>query len=144
VSVGIRWSRAVHRASFFQAVPDPIESCRYTYVNATLTVNCQAGFHQGDDEFFCYMHKRQENGSFSEHARLKGAFTFGHVTTVEDHRSISYVGNCAFILPDLQPERHHDFRVFTKNKYGDNFDRSYSITVGRPRGKTKRWTQGRQ
>lgn len=31
-----------------------------------------AGFHQGDEDFFCYMYKRQDNGSFSEHARLKG------------------------------------------------------------------------
>ena len=46
-----------------------------------------------------------------------------------------FSGNCAFILPDLKPEHHHDFRVFTKNKYGDNFDRSYSIKVGRPRSK---------
>lgn len=53
-------------------IPDPIESCRYTYVNATLTVNCKAGFHQGDEDLFCYMHKKQDNGSFSEHARLKG------------------------------------------------------------------------
>lgn len=58
--------------------------------------------------------------------------------------SIYLLGNCAFILPDLQPERHHDFRVFTKNKYGDNFDKSYSIAVGRPRGKRKRWKQGRE
>ncbi|CAF0878185.1 unnamed protein product [Adineta ricciae] len=94
-------------------IPDPIKSCGYTYVNATLTVNCAAGFHQGDEDFFCYMYKKQDNGSFSEHARLKG--------------------NCAFILPDLKPERHHDFRVFTRNKYGDNFDRSYSITVGKPK-----------
>ena len=51
--------------------------------------------------------------------------------------SLSLLGNCAFILPDLQPERHHDFRVFTKNKFGDNFDKSYSITVGRPRSKRR-------
>ncbi|CAF3221358.1 unnamed protein product [Rotaria sp. Silwood2] len=97
-------------------IPDPIESCHYTYVNATLTVSCVAGFHQGDEDFFCYMSKRQDNGSFSEHARLKG--------------------NCAFILPDLKPERHHDFRVYTKNKFGDNFDRSYSITVGKPKAES--------
>ncbi|CAF3682043.1 unnamed protein product [Rotaria sp. Silwood1] len=94
-------------------IPDPIESCHYTYINSTLTVNCMAGFHQGDEDFFCYMYKRQQNGSYSEHARLKG--------------------NCAFILPDLKPEYHHDFRVFTKNKFGDNFDRSYSIQVGKSR-----------
>ncbi|CAF2879252.1 unnamed protein product [Rotaria sp. Silwood2] len=94
-------------------IPDPIESCHYTYLNSTLTVNCMAGFHQGDEDFFCYMYKRQQNGSYSEHARLKG--------------------NCAFILPDLKPEYHHDFRVFTKNKFGDNFDRSYSIQVGKSR-----------
>ncbi|CAF3351027.1 unnamed protein product [Rotaria socialis] len=97
-------------------IPDPIESCQHTYVNTTLTVNCVAGFHQGDEDFFCYMYKRQDNGSFSEHARLKG--------------------NCAFILPDLKPERHHDFRVFTKNKFGDNFDRGYVIAVGKPRVET--------
>ncbi|CAF0811340.1 unnamed protein product [Rotaria sordida] len=97
-------------------IPDPIESCHYTYANATLTVNCVAGFHQGDEDFFCYMFKRQDNGSFSEHARLKG--------------------NCAFILPELKPERHHDFRVFTKNKFGDNFDRSYSITVGKAKAES--------
>jgi hypothetical protein len=45
------------------------------------------------------------------------------------------LGNCAFILPDLKPEYHHDFSVFTKNKFGDNFDRSYSIKVGKPKGK---------
>jgi hypothetical protein len=94
-----------------------------------------AGFHQGDEDFFCYMYKRQDNGSYSEHARLKG----------ESHRLIertlatlvlllSILGNCAFILPDLKPEHHHDFRVFTKNKFGDNFDRSYSIQVGKPKG----------
>jgi hypothetical protein len=33
-----------------------------------------AGFHQGDEDFFCYMYKRQQNGSYSEHARLKGLF----------------------------------------------------------------------
>jgi hypothetical protein len=44
------------------------------------------------------------------------------------------LGNCAFILPDLKPEYYHDFRVFTKNKFGDNFDRSYSIKVGKPKG----------
>ena len=44
------------------------------------------------------------------------------------------LGNCAFILPDLKPERHHDFRVFTKNKFGDNYDRSFSIAVGKPKG----------
>ncbi|CAF3767718.1 unnamed protein product [Rotaria sordida] len=92
-------------------VPDPIESCHYTYINSTLTVNCMAGFHQGDEDFFCYMYKRQQNGSYSEHARLKG--------------------NCAFILPELKPEYHHDFRVFTKNKFGDNYDQSYSIQVGK-------------
>ncbi|CAF0747955.1 unnamed protein product [Didymodactylos carnosus] len=95
------------------ATPDPIESCRYTYINATLTVNCAAGFHQGDEDFFCYMYKKQGNGSYSEHARLKG--------------------NCAFILPDQKPELHHDFRVFTKNKYGDNYEKSFSITVGKPK-----------
>ena len=99
----------------FLAAPDPIQSCQYTYANATLTVNCLPGFHQGDEEFFCYMYKRQENGSFSEHARLKG--------------------NCAFILPDLRADLNHEFRVFTKNKFGDNFDQSYPIQVGRPRGK---------
>jgi len=36
-------------------------------------VNCLAGFHQGDEDFFCYMYKRQNNGGFSEHARLKGS-----------------------------------------------------------------------
>ncbi|CAF0986525.1 unnamed protein product [Rotaria magnacalcarata] len=92
-------------------VPDPIESCHYTYLNTTLTVNCMAGFHQGDEDFFCYMYKRQQDGIYSEHARLKG--------------------NCAFILPDLKPEFHHDFRVFTKNKFGENFDQSYSIRVGK-------------
>ncbi|CAF0988277.1 unnamed protein product [Adineta steineri] len=97
-------------------IPDPVKSCTYTYVNTTLTVNCVAGFHQGDEDFFCYMFKRQENGSFSEHGRLRG--------------------NCAFILPELKPEQHHDFRVFTKNKYGDNFDRSYPITVGKPKAET--------
>ncbi|CAF0925352.1 unnamed protein product, partial [Didymodactylos carnosus] len=97
--------------------PDPIESCRYTYINATLTVNCAAGFHQGDEDFFCYMYKKQENGSYSEHGRLKG--------------------NCAFILPDLKPELHHDFRVFTKNKYGDNYEKSFSITVGKIKDKTR-------
>ncbi|CAF4568039.1 unnamed protein product [Rotaria sp. Silwood1] len=97
-------------------IPDPIESCQYTYVNATLTVNCVAGFHQGDEDFFCYMFKRQDNGSFSEHARLKG--------------------NCAFILPDLKPERHHDFRVFTQNKFGSNFDKSFSITVGKSKAES--------
>ena len=50
------------------------------------------------------------------------------------------VGNCAFILPDLKPELHHDFRVFTRNKYGDNFDRSYSITVGKPKGRSHFYT----
>jgi len=60
------------------------------------------------------MYKRQLNGTYSEHARLKG--------------------NCAFILPDLKPENHHDFRVFTKNKFGDNFEQSFSIQVGKPRG----------
>jgi len=65
------------------------------------------------------MFKRQDNGGYSEHARLKG--------------------NCAFILPDLKPERFHEFRVFTKNKFGDNYDRSYSITVGKQKGiKTKK------
>ncbi|CAF1279939.1 unnamed protein product [Adineta ricciae] len=98
------------------AIPDPIQSCHYTYINSTLTVNCVAGYHQGDEDFFCYMYKRQSNGSYSEHARLKG--------------------NCAFILPDLRPEYHHDFLVFTKNKYGDNFDRSYSIKVGKPKVQT--------
>ncbi|UJR31889.1 hypothetical protein I4U23_019363 [Adineta vaga] len=97
-------------------IPDPIKSCGYTYVNATLTVNCVAGFHQGDEDFFCYMYKRQDNGEFSEHARLKA--------------------NCAFILPDLKPELHHDFRVFTQNKFGSNMDRSYSITVGRPKAES--------
>ena len=58
----------------YLGIPDPIESCRYTYLNATLTVNCLAGFHQGDEDFFCYMYKRQNNGSYSEHARLKGLF----------------------------------------------------------------------
>jgi hypothetical protein len=53
-------------------IPDPIESCHYTYLNSTLTVNCLAGFHQGDEDFFCYMYKRQHNGTYSEHARLKG------------------------------------------------------------------------
>jgi hypothetical protein len=48
-----------------------------------------------------------------------------------------FEGNCAFILPDLRPERYHDFRVFTKNKYGDNFDKSYSIAVGKPKGMKK-------
>jgi hypothetical protein len=56
----------------YLGVPDPIKSCQYTYINATLTVNCVPGFHQGDEDFFCYMYKRQDNGSFSEHARLKG------------------------------------------------------------------------
>ncbi|UJR14833.1 hypothetical protein I4U23_001818 [Adineta vaga] len=98
------------------AIPDPIQSCHYTYINSTLTVNCIAGYHQGDEDFFCYMYKRQQNGSYSEHARLKG--------------------NCAFILPGLKSEYHHDFLVFTKNKYGDNFDRSYSIKVGKPRDQT--------
>ena len=79
-----------------------------------MTVNCQAGFHQGDEDFFCYMYKRQLNGTYSEHARLNG--------------------NCALILPDLKPENHHDFRVFTKNKFGDNFEQSFSIQVGKPRG----------
>ncbi|CAF1147647.1 unnamed protein product [Adineta steineri] len=59
------------------------------------------------------MYKRQQNGSYSEYARLKA--------------------NCAFILPDLKPELYHDFRVFTKNKYGDNYERSYSIKVGKPK-----------
>jgi len=45
-----------------------------------------------------------------------------------------FIGDCAFILPDLKPEQNHDFRVFTKNKFGDNFDRGYPITVGKPRG----------
>ena len=45
------------------------------------------------------------------------------------------LGNCAFILPDLKPEYHHDFRVFTKNKFGDNFDHSYSIQVGKAKGR---------
>ncbi|CAF1365858.1 unnamed protein product [Adineta steineri] len=94
-------------------IPDPIKSCHYTYLNSTLTVNCVAGYHQGDEDFFCYMYKRQKNGSYSEHARLKG--------------------NCAFILPDLKPELYHDFQVFTKNKYGDNYERSYSIKVGKPK-----------
>jgi hypothetical protein len=49
-------------------------------------------------------------------------------------KNIVKLGNCAFILPDLKPEHHHDFRVFTKNKFGDNFDRSYSIKVGKPKG----------
>ena len=55
-----------------KGIPDPIESCRYTYVNSSLTVNCAAGYHQGDEDFFCYMYKRQQNGSYTEHARLKG------------------------------------------------------------------------
>ena len=45
-----------------------------------------------------------------------------------------FIGNCAFILPELKPERYHDFRVFTKNKFGDNYDRSYSIRVGTQKG----------
>ncbi len=36
-------------------------------------MNCLAGFHQGDEDFFCYMYKRQNNGGYSEHARLKGS-----------------------------------------------------------------------
>ncbi|CAF1130588.1 unnamed protein product [Adineta steineri] len=59
------------------------------------------------------MYKRQQNGSYSEYARLKA--------------------NCAFILFDLTSEIYHDFRVFTKNKYGDNYERSYSIKVGKPK-----------
>lgn len=57
---------------FFLGIPDPIQSCHHTYANATLQVNCVAGFHQGDEEFFCYMFKKQDNGGYSEHARLKG------------------------------------------------------------------------
>jgi len=45
-------------------------------LNSTLTVNCMAGFHQGDEDFFCYMYKRQQNGSYSEHARLKGLLNY--------------------------------------------------------------------
>jgi len=45
-----------------------------------------------------------------------------------------FLGNCAFILPDLRPDRYHEFRVFTKNKYGDNYDTSFSIAVGKPKG----------
>ncbi len=90
-----------------------------------------AGFHQGDDDFFCYMYKRQQNGSFSEHARLKGLLKKIYF---RNEQNIIILGNCAFILPDLKPESHHDFRVFTKNKFGDNFDRSYSIKVGKPKG----------
>ncbi|CAF1130695.1 unnamed protein product [Adineta steineri] len=59
------------------------------------------------------MYKRQQNGSYSEYARLKA--------------------DCAFILFDLKPELYHDFRIFTKNKYGDNYERSYSIKVGKPK-----------
>ncbi len=95
-----------------------------------MTVSCSAGFHQGDEDFFCYMYKRQDNGSFSEHARLKG-LKMMFLSKIE----CGYlIGNCAFILPDLKPEQNHDFRVFTKNKFGDNFDRGYPITVGKPRG----------
>jgi hypothetical protein len=116
----------------YLGIPDPIESCRYTYLNATLTVNCLAGFHQGDEDFFCYMYKRQNNGSYSEHARLKGLFKeIKFDWRINDFSCI--IGNCAFILPDLKPEYYHDFRVFTKNKFGDNFDRSYSIKVGKPK-----------
>jgi hypothetical protein len=46
-----------------------------------------------------------------------------------------FKGNCAFILPDLRPDRRHEFRVFTKNKYGDNYDSSFAITVGKPKGR---------
>jgi hypothetical protein len=76
------------------------------------------------------MYKRQDNGSFSEHARLKGLKTM----FLSRIKFVYLIGNCAFILPDLKPEQNHDFRVFTKNKFGDNFDRGYPITVGKPRG----------
>ena len=56
----------------YLAIPDQIKSCRHTYENSTLQVNCVAGFHQGDEDFFCYMFKKQDNGIYSEHARLKG------------------------------------------------------------------------
>jgi hypothetical protein len=76
------------------------------------------------------MYKRQQNGSYSEHARLKGLYQ----KIIDKKDFFDLLGNCAFILPDLKPEYHHDFRVFTKNKFGDNFDRSYSIKVGKPKG----------
>lgn len=82
------------------------------------------------------MFKRQDNGSYSEHARLRGEFILFFFHFNENEDKLYNLGNCAFILPDLNPERHHDFRVFTKNKYGDNSDKSYSITVGKPRGRS--------
>ncbi len=81
------------------------------------------------------MFKKQDSGVYSEHARLKGQIK---TSLFNSKWKIIFLGNCAFILPELKPERHHDFRVFTKNKFGDNYDRSYSITVGKPKGiKTK-------
>lgn len=56
-------------------MPDEIKSCHHTYQNSTLQVNCVPGFHQGDADFFCYMYKRQDDGRYSEHARLKGKTT---------------------------------------------------------------------
>ena len=96
------------------------------------------GFHQGDADFFCYMYKRQDDGRYSEHARLKGEKeTIGHDGEKKQTKRFS-LGNCAFILPDLKPERYHEFRVFTKNKYGDNYDKSIVIAVGERQGKMTR------
>lgn len=56
----------------------------------------------------------------------------------DEQYHVSFSGNCAFILPDLKPERYHEFRVFTKNKYGDNYDKSVFIAVGERQGRRKR------
>ena len=61
---------------------------------------------------------------------------FSHRYEIMDNVFL-FSGNCAFILPDLKPERYHEFRVFTKNKYGDNYDKSFFIAVGERHGRDR-------